>query len=150
GGDYEGDFSPDGARYVFERTWCGTGDDPAAGALAGLWIGDATGKARAVEVLPRGTVNPNESAPRWSPDGQWIVFGDDAQGLSITHPDGSGWRSIDLPDSSYAYSPDWSPDGRWIMFSLWLASEKRSELYVVRPDGSDLTRITTADGTEDG
>jgi Tol biopolymer transport system component len=49
----------------------------------------------------------------------------------------------------YAFSPDWSPDGTWIMFTLWTAASQRSDLYVVHPDGTDLTRVTKGGGTED-
>ena len=40
---------------------------------------------------------------------------------------------------------DWSPDGEWIVFSCgyFPLSAPESHLYIIRPDGSHLQRITT-------
>ena len=70
----------------------------------------------------------------WSPDGQQIVFeaeprrGDHR--IYIINADGSNLRRItegEAPDSV----PAWSPDGEWIAFV------RRTDLWLVRPDGAD-------------
>ena len=35
------------------------------------------------------------------------------------------------------------------MFTMWTAASQRSDLYVVHPDGSGLTRVAKTGGTED-
>ena len=37
-------------------------------------------------------------------------------------------------------NPAWSPDGQWITFSM--GTGDRLDVYVVRTDGRDLTRLT--------
>jgi Tol biopolymer transport system component len=51
--------------------------------------------------------------------------------------DGSGLRRLSAPDLQ-AYRPRWSPDGAHIAFFSPLG-----DVYTVRPDGSELLRLTT-------
>ena len=151
GGDVAGDFSPDGTQLVFMRTWCGSGDDPVANQQAAIYVVDATGRGAPREIVPRGIANSNEGPPRWSPDGTRIVFGLANFDLATVDPAGGPIQSITPKVSGpfYAYSPDWSPDGQWIMFTLWQRGYARSDLYVIRPDGTGLTLVARTGGTED-
>lgn len=99
--------------------------------------------------LQRLTNDMNHSfAPAWSPDGEQIVFVSNRRGnndLYIMNADGSGERAI-LPRDLAAdeFDPDWSPDGRWIAFS----SNREGavfDLYVIRPDGRAIERLTVGD-----
>jgi Tol biopolymer transport system component len=99
--------------------------------------------------------------PSWSPDGSRIVFAAGAatfQDVYVIGADGSAprrltdWEGVDL-------FPVWSPDGAWIAFaSDREASPAQQEanrsgdaifsgvsLYVMRPDGTGVTRILEAD-----
>ena len=97
--------------------------------------------------------------PRWSPDGKRIVvellqYRDRKVTTEVTigctiaivdvSADGSVARRIpDLP--AWATYPDWSPDGKRIVFSTrpWDGlPDGPSNLYTVRPDGTDLQQIT--------
>jgi TolB protein len=62
--------------------------------------------------------------------------------IFITKLDGSG--STNLSDSpAYDGWPSWSPDGRWLVFvSNRGESPNVGQIYVVRPDGRDLKRLT--------
>jgi Tol biopolymer transport system component len=83
------------------------------------------------------------SAPSWSPDGSQITFVSDRDGnpdVWVMNSDGSEAVNITNEDAK-DHSPAWSPDGEWIAF----ASVRDSlywELYIMRPDGSDVQRLT--------
>jgi Tol biopolymer transport system component len=80
---------------------------------------------------------------RWSPDGSRIVFnasnpapGPLASIYSIPADGGQPYRIT----TGFDLRPDWSPDGQWIVFiRQWQGSW---ELFVARPDGSDVTQLT--------
>jgi Tol biopolymer transport system component len=113
--------------------------------------------------------------PQWSPNGDAIVLTIVSGGTAIWEVDPlDAWRSrlgiLDLKSGELRLLVDgpglnnyghWSRDGRWIVFqsnrhaapridSLPLRDRFRSlEIYIVRPDGSDLRRLTT-NGYYDG
>jgi Tol biopolymer transport system component len=83
--------------------------------------------------------------PAWSPDGSRIVFvalsGDDGyHSLRLVEPDGSGIVVVTPIDEGGINGPAWSPDGALIAFSKCMRGV--CDIYTVRPDGSDLTRLT--------
>jgi hypothetical protein len=83
------------------------------------------------------------SAPTWAPDGSMIAFVSDRGGKpNIWVIDNDGGNLVNLTQhDAKDHSPAWSPDGERIAF----ASVRDSlywELYVMRPDGSDVRRLT--------
>jgi Tol biopolymer transport system component len=61
--------------------------------------------------------------PRWSPDGDQIVFSSNADNFMsesaniwAVAPNGTGLRQLTFESGGQAFSPDWSPDGRHIVF----------------------------------
>ena len=129
-------YSPDGSQVVFMRTKPGIQPD-GAGAL---FVVDADG-GRPVRITPWGASFLDNA---WSPDGDWIVFQRPYGQLFLVHPDGSGMHRIplELPQGAGARTPSWSPDGQWIVFSMQEA--RGATVWAVRPDGSDLKRVTTS------
>jgi Tol biopolymer transport system component len=88
----------------------------------------------------------------WSPDGSWIVFSR-GRGLgagetgSLWLVDATSGKLRRLTDCSPEplctdVSPAWSPNGDLIVFSR--ITNQNSDLYTVRPDGSQLTKITNS------
>ena len=83
------------------------------------------------------------SAPSWSPDGSKLAFVSDMDGnadIWVADLDGSNLTSL-TQDEAQDHSPAWSPDGAWIAFAS-LRDSLYWELYVMRPDGSDVQRLT--------
>jgi Tol biopolymer transport system component len=91
--------------------------------------------------------------PRWSPDGKQLVFwrdrlrgGSVETAIFVVDADGSGLQRL-TPWSMFAGDPDWSPDGAQIVFSTHplfeFAEGARSELYMMRPDGSHIRALTS-------
>jgi TolB protein len=84
--------------------------------------------------------------PTWSPDGTQIAFQSDRSGGSkpkfdiyVMNADGSGQRAI-TSHPTHDRWPAWSPDGAWITFTSNRLVVKK--VYLIRPDGSDLTRLS--------
>jgi Tol biopolymer transport system component len=104
------------------------------------------------------TINDRESRG-WSPDGKRIVtqtVKDGVGQLMVLNADGSGLTQITdfpadtpvfrpggfFPPMAGAVTPAWSPDGEWIAFAS--NHEGVYDIYLIRPDGSELTRITNS------
>ncbi len=88
-------------------------------------------------------------APAWSPDGTSIVFLSNRRvntDLYVMDADGNGERALIVRDRpTEERDPAWSPDGQWIVFSSNRESPNY-ELFLIRPDGSDLQRVTFETG----
>ena len=59
--------------------------------------------------------------------------------LALAAPNGTGEREIHRTTLTIA-DIDWSPDGEWIAAAIG------RQLYKLRPDGSDLTRLSNHHG----
>jgi Tol biopolymer transport system component len=145
-------WSPDGSTIAFQRLV-----EQGGAFTSTLEVLDvATGATRVVLEAPARRVI---LAPRWSPDGDRLVVellelaGDGAEAAMA----GDGLAIVDLaaaapslqeivPPDRFANNPDWSPDGERIVFSAPAEGGepggKLSDLWTVRPDGSDPVRVT--------
>jgi len=115
-------YSPDGKRIAFSRS--GT-----------IWLMDADGSDERRLAHSRGGLY----RPSFAPDGKSLVADGSGTGLySVRVRDGKVTRLTDGQD----YSPDLSPDGKHLVFSAYRDTERTTELYVARVDGSQVTRLT--------
>ena len=143
GDDAKPTWSPDGTRIAFARSR-GEQKRPSA-----VFVMDADGSSLQ-RITPRGL---NAYRPAWSPDGTQIIFNtndtseriQDAE-IYIVASDGSGLRRLTHEKYASAFRPTWSPDGEWILFTRFTLPgqlTKSFDLYVMRPDGTDVRPVTS-------
>jgi TolB protein len=138
--DLQPSYSPDGRRIAFTR--CLPNFEHCA-----IWIMRSDGTHRRL-VVPF-IAAPNETSnfdPKVSPDGRRIAFtrfgfhGIISQ-VWLTRIDGTNARPLTTPQLE-AGQPAWSPDGSRIAFAS-NSSRPQSSIYVMRADGSGVTRLAT-------
>jgi Tol biopolymer transport system component len=150
GGDYPGDYSPDGTRFVFLRTRCGSGPAPDQNQRGAIFEAASDGSSL-TQLTPYGLPwSHPDGTPRWSPDGAQIVFGSAQGDLFTINGDGTQLKRIALDTGggkSFAFAPDWSPDGQRLVFDLFLRSLGDLQVSTANRDGSDLVRVTQGEDT---
>ena len=153
-GDAHFALSPDGTQLAFRRAYAEELEAPPyqvdTPLIANMDL--ATGAVDELEsTLGYGT------APGWSPDGSRLAFGN-----HVVDADGSNFQQIAPANLFTGMSGEfngglaasqWSPDGSLIAFTSYndtLArnppernSQRLMDIYVVRPDGSGLQRLTS-------
>lgn len=141
-------WSPDGKWIMFSSTRSSSPDNADPQFDVFVMRSDGAEVAPLIE-----TADSTETYASWSPNGQEVVYRRvDASGqwdvvvysvetgevrVVASHPAVDGW-------------PVWSPDGEFICFAS--GRDERDEttrLYLVRRDGSDLTRITGRQSEDD-
>ena len=149
GGENRGVFSPDGKRIAYEQQQCGTGPDPSSDESGQIVVIASDGTSPKV-VVPFGGVRTHPGGEiSWSPDGKLIAYGTQTGELSVIAPDGSGQRSIAVPQTANgvrAIGPAWSPDSRWLLVGV--GGSGRFDLFAVAADGSASIQLTASDLTE--
>src|SRR5262249_38800211 len=119
---YNLSWSPDGSQITCENDH------------EGISVVNADGTGAHV-IVPRAA-----SAPSWSPDGSTIAYvGED--GIYTVRPAGSDLKHLTSHPADFLELPVWSPDSKSIVFVSDEASALRSDLYLVRADGSELSRL---------
>jgi Tol biopolymer transport system component len=138
-------WSPDGIRIAFTAT----GDV----GYASIWEMNIDGTGRRQLTYRNGYHEGDDRDPAWSPDATTIAF-DRGYPPTLWLMDGDGTNQHPLKAASGscrgAEEPDWSPDGQRIAFvrnckpGAGGGEEDWSDIWLIRPDGSDLRRLTHA------
>ena len=107
--------APDGSRVAFVRT---TVNDKKDGYNTAIWtVTTASGETRQL------TNGPRDTAPRWSPDGKYLLFTrapevsgrvEPSQLFMLAMSGGEPFQFTTLPRG--ASGAQWSPDGKMILF----------------------------------
>ena len=137
--DYAPAWSPNGKQIAFasERRF----------PLPHVWLMNADGSNP--HVLTRAFAG---EYPSWSPDGKRIAYATNAQltdsGFEIVVVNADGTKARRLThNGSNDMGPAWSPDGKWIAFESARAGKRRlNDVYVMRPNGRDVHRVTRGGG----
>ena len=146
--DYEIAFSPDGTKILLTRAIPPVRH---GGPMQLMTMNvDGSGLQR---VNPPGTTAGLtslgiESSASWSPDGRVAFvasdgsYWDDRRAVFVANADGTGAERITPWNETL--SAQWSPDGEWIAYDT-SASSGPHQLFVVRPDGTDPTPLTSSE-----
>ena len=83
-------------------------------------------------------------SPSFSPDGSRIAFVTNISGLPQvwTMPTAGGYPSLVTSFDDPVGFVTWSPDGQWLAFNVAPGGGFNEQIYVVRPDGTGLRRLT--------
>lgn len=143
-------WAPDGSKIIFHSNRDGTDD---------IYVVNPDGSEPTQITRTEGVSNAR--TPDWAPDGTTIVFVSESNGRSdlfLANVESLGITpNITVPKSGQSFKstqithiegilrfPVWSPDGTRIAFDSDIGGT--FNLYVVNPDGSELTRITHHEG----
>ena len=152
--------SPDGSRIAFVRRY---GDERGESVLAILEIATSS----VVEVEATRVTNPTSDCwsgaacpglnedPQWSPDGSRLAFSrqvmspDDREAgprttaaVYMVGADGSGLQRV-TPTDWFGFHARWSPDGsRLVVVHVPDRELTQTDIFTVRPDGTELTALT--------
>ena len=127
-------WSPDGSSIAFASP--GHDPDPP---LSGISIINADGSGQ--HRVPN---TDGGEYPSWSPDGKRIAFNSNLTGDHIMYiVDVDGSDLVDLSSVGEGWQVQWSPDGRSILFTSHRDHpDNYTDVYVMRPDGSSVRRLT--------
>jgi imidazolonepropionase-like amidohydrolase/Tol biopolymer transport system component len=132
------DVSPDGKRVVFDL-------------LGDLYVMpiEGTGSGLA-ERLTSGAAF--DMQPRFSPDGKWIAFASDRDGLTniwVMKPDGSQPHQVSTEKKWYVNSPTWAPDSQYLYARRHFVKERSGgagEVWLYHVSGGEGVQVTEKNG----
>lgn len=159
-------WSPDGSKIAYLR-----GYDTTYGGLAN--VSGCGPNIYVIDIFSRKGRSLTQGAggvdPTWSPDGTRIAFSSSRSGnyeIYVMNADGSDVKQLTYTPWAEA-EPAWSPDGKLIAYTSNLTSvslvcgfmstgrpgdppsDERTSIYVMTPDGTQRTELsTTAGGIE--
>lgn len=150
-----GDWSPGGTKVLYYSTILST-----EGNL--FWVCSLDVTTGEIEILVEEPVGALHAEPHWSPDGTRIAYRDDRDTIEQCNLRAPGECNYEIyvmelatgeetnitNDPAFDIEPVWSPDGEWLMFAS-NRDDPNFDLYVIRPDGSEVQRVLNDPASKD-
>jgi Tol biopolymer transport system component/tRNA A-37 threonylcarbamoyl transferase component Bud32 len=144
--DWAPAWSPDGKQLYFASDRGGT---------MGLWriaVDEASGRAKGSPVLVASGVDVDMDLPHLSRDGSALIFRSKLESVNPAalafDPAAARLGAVTLLQhrTGILVPTDMSPDGKWL--ALNNAPDRRQDIFIMRPDGSELRRLTDDDARD--
>jgi TolB protein len=131
-------WSPDGKRIAFSQgVYFRFGAHP----VGQVCLVDKDG----TDLKSISVYGTNSGFPSWSPDGQKIVYEQD--GHLVVQDLMTNLRvNLTSPSGQRDNFPRWSPKGDWIAFTSDRDGDEQFRIYLIRPDGSEIHKLTDSPG----
>ena len=135
-------LTPEGGFPEWSRDGSLLAYAPPGGSTGQSWIATMNPDGSGQRRLPDTDFGEN---PSWSPDGRRIIFTSAPTGTRLMSVvDGDGPGVVELSTAGEGNMVAWSPDGQSILFASHRdQSDNYRDIYVMRPDGSDVRRLTS-------
>ena len=91
---------------------------------------------------------PNSGFPTWSPDGKKIIYrvwGAGEYGLRVLNLEDGSTKTLTTELDNF---PAYSPGGDLLTFTRRDAKTLDYDIFTMRPDGTDVKRLTTTPGND--
>lgn len=108
------------------------------GGFLTVWVMNADGSNK--HRLTNSTDTFEDDAV-WSPDGTRIAYFEVKNvtpRLIVINVDGSNRQVMPMPPNGYGRDAAWSPDGKLLAFIFNPDDHSRTQIYTIKPDGTDL------------
>ncbi len=88
-------------------------------------------------------------SPSFSPDSQQLAFVSDITGLPQVWrlPVSGGFPQLVTALDDQVTQVQWSPSGDWLAFECAPGGGMNTQIYIIRPDGTDLSQLSTGGKT---
>jgi serine/threonine protein kinase len=132
--EYSPQFSPDGARVVFQSHRSGTG-------VQAIFTCFSDG-SNCAQLSPAG--GPHSGSPSWSPDSQWIAydtFGPKGYDICVISAAGGKPRLVVQAAQGHSASmPRWSANGQWLYYQY-----TSGQIWRIRESGGEPQPVVRAE-----